>query len=89
VRKIYIDGSGRKAQDRHVHLFNDALIYSQKLIGPYKFKVRTLRFFNRIGPELTTAPFSLLQQAARLESWPVTRSDPPFLASRLNLAMRP
>lgn len=40
LKKIYIDNSGRKPQDRHAHLFNDAIIYSSKLIGPYKYKVR-------------------------------------------------
>jgi hypothetical protein len=44
LKKIYIDNSGRKPQDRHIHLFNDALIYSSKMVGPYKYKVRDTNF---------------------------------------------
>lgn len=40
LTKVYIDGSKRKPQERYVHLLSDALIYSSKLIGPYKYKVR-------------------------------------------------
>lgn len=40
LTKIYIDGSKRKPQERYIHLLSDALIYSSKLIGPYKYKVR-------------------------------------------------
>jgi len=35
LRKIYTE-KGRKPEERYVHLFNDAMIYSSKLIGPYK-----------------------------------------------------
>lgn len=43
MTKIYIDGSKRKPQERYIHLLSDALIYSSKLIGPYKYKVRRRR----------------------------------------------
>lgn len=44
LTKIYIDGSKRKPQERYMHLLSDALIYSSKMIGPYKYKVRHAMF---------------------------------------------
>lgn len=51
LTKIYIDGSKRKPQERYMHLLSDALIYSSKMIGPYKYKVRHAMCV--YGPQMT------------------------------------
>ena len=42
LTKVYIDGSKRKPVERHLHLLSDALIYSAKMMGPYKYKASML-----------------------------------------------
>jgi len=55
LTKIYLDGSKRKPQERYTHLLSDAFIYSNTLMGPYKYKLAKIHGLHLVAAAVPVA----------------------------------
>lgn len=76
LTKIYIDGSKRKPQERYMHLLSDALIYSSKLIGPYKYKLAKIHSLEGIDSAIPVDGDATLVDVIRLNDYAIRFQAP-------------